>query len=178
MADTNYNEFIENLVNAGTAEDDIYTALAAETGKGILNAVNIYKKWLKETGRVMTPDQKKEKTNALVEAAIVDGELSGDKADLVKAVGDALGVSSSTAVAHVNKALAAKGIEVASGNAPGEVNQWLIDHPNATRKEFAKFMEDTGRKASTTSAYWSAFLFAHACHKVWPAHEASAETTA
>ena len=185
MSETNeavdLGKLIEGLIGGNKTEDQIFTEIANATGKGILDAVRVYKKHMKDSGRVLSPDQRKEKIKGLVEAALVDVPDTSEGAAAgatVKQVGDIdalraaiakdLGISANAANSNVEKVLTALGVTVpAKATAVGEVNQWLIDHPNCTREDFKKWMLETGRKESTTAAYWSTFTFAKKCFTEW-----------
>ena len=51
----------------------------------------------------------------------------------------------------------------------GEVSNWLLTNKDATREEFSAWMEETGRKSNTASAYWRNMEFARSCFTAWSA---------
>lgn len=170
MPEEEINSFIQSLVNEEASEDTIFTSVAEHTGKGIIHAVRLFKKFQKDTGLVMSPAQRKEKIVELFDASLNENDEVSDYKALVENVATTLGITKATAQSNVKAICEAKGVKVPElSSVLGEVNTWLINHPNAERKEFNSWMKDTGRKESTTSAYWSALLFAKRCHVAWSA---------
>lgn len=170
--------FIEDLISNDKSEDDILTAVAEKTGKGIIAALRLYKQFLKDTGRTLSPDDRKLKIIAIIEESSVTAQDEDDE-DVVSIINlDAvverviveLDLAKSTALANIRKICEAKNISLpVVEKAGGEVTTWLIEHPNTTRDEFSKWMESEGKKKTTTATYWSMMLFSRKCFTAWKA---------
>lgn len=164
-------EFLEQHVSKGTKEDTIFTQLSKKTGLGIIASVRTYKQFMKDSGRVLTPDQRKEKIRkAIIEAA--SGEEGSQKIEdmpsLIDSISKELGLSSTSSAANIRKISEAMGIEVEkkAGNV-SEVNAYLIANPNIDRKEFSAWMTERNKTSGTIASYWAKFRFARDCYSAW-----------
>jgi len=169
------NDFLEACLAENKKEDAIFTELAEKTGQGIISAIRTYKHFLKLTGRVISPEQRKEKIRELViRAAVEVGE--GDEAykvitdlkSLVESIKTEVELSEHSALANVNKIAEALSIKLPEkSKSIGLVNKWLIDNRDATRDEFSDWMKEQGKSAGNTASYWSKLLFARTCFIAW-----------
>lgn len=112
--------FIEALIKENTTEDNMYTAIAERTGKGIIASVRVYKKFLKDTDRAMSADDRKQLIKSTLDKLVIaaDKQVEGsipvlDNALAIESIVEALDVSEQAARSTVKKYCEAIGAEFA-----------------------------------------------------------------
>jgi len=175
MEQKEINDFLEACLAENKKEDVIFTELAEKTGQGIISAVRTYKNFLKLTGRVISPEQRKEKIRELVIGAAVEvGE--GDEAykeitdlkSLIDSIKHEVELSEHSALANVSKIAEALSIKLPEkSKSVGLVDKWLIENRDASREEFSEWMKEQGKSVGNTASYWGKLRFARTCFIAW-----------
>jgi hypothetical protein len=94
-------EMCQNMSAKGMTEDEIITALSEHAKLPLLKAVQAYKSYLKESGQVLSKEERQEKINGIIVEHIKDGKIDINSA--VKAVSESMELTKTSSRAHVKR---------------------------------------------------------------------------
>lgn len=100
--------FIESLIDGGKSEDEIFMSVADKTSKGILSAVRTYKQFMKDTGRALSAEEKKQKVKLILDPLVKDGSI--DLSAAINILVDELNVSTQSARGNIQRYCEAVGV--------------------------------------------------------------------
>ena len=161
------NAIITNLYGSGIEGDDLYVSLADKSNISILDAIRAVKSFNIANGLEKSNKEKRtildEKIAELVEAS-VKGEIAKITSvnDTVTKLSEESGMSKASCKLSLVKELTEAGIAVELNveRKTGRVSQWMLDNPEATKKDVEQYLESIGLKASGATTYYPQLKFA------------------